>query len=65
MQKNKEKTQSVNLLNELRLWLKDWRIFLLTMPKKKHERIFWFLISTMWIASWTSVLLTLLILAGR
>ena len=47
-------------VDEFRLWLKDWRSFLLTMPKNKNERIFWFLISTIWIASWTSVILSIL-----
>ena len=53
-------TSAGKLIGEFRLWLKDWRVFMTTIPKNKNERIYWFLITTTWIAAWTSLILTII-----
>ena len=55
-----EEISGRRLLNEFRLWLKDWRVFMTRIPKNKNERIYWFLVTTTWIAAWTTLILTII-----
>jgi len=41
---------------EIVIELRDWRRFMMKIPRRKNERIWWFLISTTWLASWTTLI---------
>lgn len=56
MPKNKSEIYKVEvaaekLLNEFRLWLKDWRRFFFNIPEKEEDRMIYLLITMTWILS--------------
>lgn len=52
----KTKTDELSIRNEIRLWMKSWRVFMTTVPNNKNERLYWFLTNFVWVTAWSAMI---------